>query len=38
MSIGITILTSSDAPMMTEQVSIYLHVGCVGYAEKEESC
>ncbi len=35
MSIGITILTGSNAPMMTAQVSIYLCVGCVGYTEKE---
>ncbi len=37
-SIGITILTGSDAPMMTAQVNIYLRVRCVGYTEKEESC
>ncbi len=35
MSIGITILTGSNAPVMTEQVKIYL---CVGYTEKEDSC
>ncbi len=35
MSIGITILTGSNSPVMTEQVKIYL---CVGYTEKEESC
>ncbi len=33
-SIGITILTGSNAPIMTPQVNIYL---CVGYTEKEES-
>ncbi len=33
MSIGITILTGSNAPVMTEQVKIYL---CVGYTEKKE--
>ncbi len=31
MSTGLTILTGSDAPMMTAQVNIYL---CEGYTEK----
>ncbi len=35
MSIGITILTGSNSPMMTAQVNIYLCVGCVRYTEKE---
>ncbi len=35
MSIGITILTGSNAQMMITQVNIYL---CVGYTEKDESC
>ncbi len=29
---------SSNAPMKTAQVNIYLCVGCVWYTEKEESC
>ncbi len=35
MSIGITILTDIDAPMMTARVNICL---CVAYTEKDESC
>ncbi len=37
-SISITILTGSNAPMMTAQVNIFLCLGCVGHTEKEESC
>ncbi len=34
-SFGITILTGSNAPMITGQVNICLYVGRVGYTEKE---
>ncbi len=39
MSISITILTDSDAPIMTAQVNLLMFGMCeVQYTEKEESC